>query len=233
MKLKLVSHNICHMGWHPIKRHELFPDKSYINGYEEDVVDLQKENWKTVYDGISADLIGIQEYCEWFDNAHTIRTEDQVFGPMGYTIAGESGIRLATKHPAELVIDTNFAPVSVRRWQKFYVTVEGRKIAVFNTHPMPHDAEVRQQEYAMLVEEFKKEETFLCFGDYNGRTADEYEIFPRSGFNMANTGIGTTKNGATCDNIVTSPNIHFSKILVLDTENKLSDHWVLYAEVEL
>ena len=50
---------------------------------------------------------------------------------------------------------------------------------------------------------------------------------------MANHGIPTVRvSGSTCDNIVVSPNIRISNVQVFDPGFSLSDHAVLYAELE-
>ncbi len=232
MNLRVATHNICHMGKNPIDRTELFPDKTYRNGYEADMVDLMKRNWKQVYESFTADLIGLQEVHMWFDLASTIRTEDQVFRPFGYELFHQdTGLAVASRFPLVQEVETRFEPVSKRRWQKFRLNVNGREIAIFNTHPTPRDAEIRQKEYGILIDEFRKEECFLAFGDFNAKTADEYEIFREAGFPMANDGIATVENGSMCDNIIVSPNVKFERVDVYDPEFSLSDHAVLYAEV--
>lgn len=234
LTLRVATHNICHMGKNPIDRTELFPDHSYRNGYEEDMLGLMKQYWTEVQSSFSADVMGLQEYCGWFDLKHTRRTAEEVYEPFGYEVLDVgTGLTLVTKLPAVHEISSNFEPVSIRRWQKFHLTAGDREIAVFNTHPTPRDAEIRQKEYAMLIEEFRKEETFIAFGDFNGKTADEYEIFEKAGFPMANTGLGTTEKGSECDNIIVSPNIRFQRVEIFDPKFTVSDHAVLYAEVEI
>ena len=232
MKLRVATHNICHMGKNPIDRTELFPDGTYRNGYEADMVDLMKRNWKQAYESFTADIIGLQEFHSWFDLGSTIRTEDQVFQPFGYELfRQDNGLAVASRFPLVHEVEADFEPVSKRRWQKFRLHLNGREIAVFNTHPTPRDAKIRQKEYEILIGEFRKEACFLAFGDFNAKTADEYEIFREAGFPMANDGIVTVENGSMCDNIVASPNVKFERVDVYDPEFSLSDHAVLYAEV--
>ena len=232
--LRAATHNICHMGKNPIDRTELFPDGSYRNGYAPELTELMKRLWWEVYGGFFADQIGLQEYCPWFDLAGTVRTQEQVFAPFGYTVTdGGSGLALASRFPAEHLCEGDFAPVSSRRWQKFRVDLGGVPVTVFNCHPMPRRPEIRQQEYAILLAEFAKEETFVAFGDFNARTAKEYEVFRAAGYAMANHGLVTVENGCMCDNIVASPNFSFSRIQILDPQFLLSDHAILLAELTL
>ena len=233
-RLKVATHNICHMGKNPIDRTELFPDQTYRNGYEADMVSLMKRNWREVQSSCAADLIGIQEFFPWFDLAHTIETAKEVYEPYGYQVSdGGYGLAVASRIPLEKVYEKDFAPASARRRQKFYLDYGGKKIAVFNCHPMPktENGEIRQREYALLIEDFRKEENFIAFGDFNGRKPVEYEIFMEAGYPIANGGIMSVENGLVCDNIVISPNFRFDRIEVHDRDFTVSDHAMLYAEI--
>ncbi|MBR5738708.1 MAG: endonuclease/exonuclease/phosphatase family protein [Lachnospiraceae bacterium] len=238
-KLRVATHNICHMGLNPIDRKELFPGGAYRNGYEADMVEEMKYYWKAVESSFSADLMGLQEYFHWFDLARKIRTDAEVYVPFGYTVTnGGHGLALASKVPVTLEIETTFAPISERRWQKFRTKIGGTELAVFNMHPMPggppkrpESPAIRQKEYAFIIEELKKEETFILFGDYNGRTNLEYAPFADAGFPMTNTGLVTVEGGQMCDNIVVSPNIKIERVEIFDKQFHVSDHAVLYAEL--
>lgn len=235
--IRVATHNICHTGWNPLDHTELFPDHSYRNGYPEEISGLMKENWKNVYSGFSADLIGLQEYCEWFDLGHTKTTAETVFRPFGYEIVHPGrGLAVATRFALEPVYESDFQPVSNRRRQKFYAEIDGKRVAILNSHPTPRldGGDVRQAEYRILMEDFAKETYFIAFGDYNARTAEEFRIFEEAGYPMANRGIGTVrKSGCTCDNIIVSPNIRILKTELFDPDYLLSDHQVLYAEIEI
>ena len=239
MKLKVATHNVCHSGYDPENGHEMVHG-AYRYGYPAEWIDKMRAGWKNVYSEFSADLIGLQEYCPWFDLAHTEKTADVVYQPFGFTVNdGKLGtdmrLAVATKHPLELVWEKDFAPVSPRRRQKFYVTIGGKRIAVINSHPTPRadGGDIRQEEYKLLIEEFEKEPCFIAFGDYNARTAAEFEIFEKAGYPMANHGIKTVRGGSHCDNIVVSPNIRIENVQVFDPTFFLSDHAVLYAELDM
>ena len=238
-KLKVATHNICHMGLNPITRLELFEGGAYRNGYEAEMVEEMKHYWNAVESSFSADLMGLQEYFYWFDLARKIKTDEEVFAPYGYTVSyGGHGLAIASKIPVNPEREETFAPVSERRWQKYRATVGTHDLAVFNMHPMPGgppsrplSPEIRQKEYAMIIEELKKEEYFVLFGDFNGRTNAEYQIFADAGFPMANTGLSTVETGSMCDNIVVSPNMKIERVEIYDKQFNVSDHAVLYAEV--
>ena len=250
IRLSVATHNICHFGKDPVDGHELFPDHTYKNGYDADDVAEMKKRWKAVYEGFQADLVGLQEYCPQFDFAGTLSGPEVAFAPFGYRVYADEftspqghKLAVASKHPVFPVWEKSFAPASERRVDKFTVELadsdggETRRIAVFDCHPHPRFAEVRQEEYALLIEEFKKEETFIAFGDYNAKTAEEYGIFRQAGYPMANGGDAgtflTTETGSTCDNIIVSPNIAITAVRVLDPAFTLSDHAVLFAALEL
>ena len=240
IKLSTATHNICHCGFDPITHNEMLPDKTHRFGYDPDKVNMMKEYWHQVYSSFSADVIGFQEFCPWLDSEKKLNTASELFEPFGYKVdegAWESKMRLsiASRLPMERVYEMNFEPVSLRRRRKNYLTVDGRRIAIFNCHltaGQDYD-EVRRGEREILLEEFKKEDCFIAFGDYNSRTGDEFEIFADAGFNMANdTGFGTVrKTGHSCDNIIVSPNIRIEKTELFDRDYLLSDHNVLYAEL--
>lgn len=92
MILRVASHNVCHSGFDPENGQEMV-DGAYRYGYPEDWIGKKRENWKRVYSGFSADIIGLQEYCRWFDLSHTEKTEDVVYRPFGYEINGNVPFR--------------------------------------------------------------------------------------------------------------------------------------------
>lgn len=232
-RLRVATHNICHMGKNPVDRTELFPDGSYRMGYEADMVSLMKEYWEEVYRSFSADFIGAQEYYPWFDLAHTMKTDETLFGPLGYQVHfGGHGLALFAKHPVTHAEEADFGEISMRRWQKFYADLPGLRIAIFNTHPMPRAERraIREAEYRFLIEEFRKEPRFLAFGDFNAHDGDEFAPFLEAGFRIANPGLTTVEGGPPCDNIISSPDIRLENVSLCDVDLRLSDHMVLLAD---
>lgn len=231
----VATHNICHTGWDPRYRTETFPDHSLRLGYKEEILDVMRENWKKVYSLFNAELIGIQEYCPWFNLKHTEKTVDHIFHPLGYEITnGGQGLEIASQIPVTPVYETTFEPVSDRRLQKFYTVINEKRIAVFNCHPSPKSdqKELRQAEYRVLLEEIGKEEWVIAFGDFNSKCVEELCVFQEAGYSLANTGFGTVVDtGSACDNIIVSPNIQISNVELFDTEHLLSDHMVLAASL--
>ena len=237
MKLHAATHNICHMGMDPTDRTELVNGK-YRNGYDADKVPLMRASWSAIYGPLELDLMGIQEYYPWFDQAHTISTDDEIFRPYGLARhSGEHGVALASRFPLEPAFEGVFEGISRRYYQKFYLQLGGLRVAVFNAHPTPKSTEealrLRRAEYEALTREFAREPLFVAFGDFNARTAAEYELFRAAGYPMANTGIHTVETGSMTDNIITSPNIRVTNVRLCDPAFSLSDHALLTADLIL
>ncbi len=237
MKLNVATHNICHLGLDPTDRSELV-DGAYRNGYDADKVPLMRAAWAAVYAPLGADLIGIQEYYPWFDGARTIPTDGEIFRPYGLKRhGGGHGIAVASRFELVPVSEGVFEGVSDRYRQKFYLDLDGIRLAIFNAHPTPKGSEegrrLRRAEYEALLREFGREPYFVAFGDFNARTAEEYAPFRAAGYPMANTGIRTVETGSMTDNIIASPNLRIGNVRLCDPAFTLSDHAVLAAEIEL
>jgi endonuclease/exonuclease/phosphatase family metal-dependent hydrolase len=126
-----------------------------------------------------------------------------------------------------------------RSYQKMYVTVNGKRIAIFHTHldydnlGSPQTSKVKQMKE--LFDAVSQEEYFIAFGDVNTvcqSTADADYInmikqFVDAGYNCANCSeqhgfYGTWTNGTTetnglweqNDNIITSANIDIRKVII-------------------
>lgn len=131
--------------------------------------------------------------------------------------------------------DAQYATQSgeTRGYQKCYIEVDGKQIAVFNTHIAAKGATATAQ-IRELFELLQEETYFIALGDFNVEchsTQDsEYtnvvKQFIDAGYNLSNwtaeTGFvdtwfnGSTVEGSTwvcpCDNIITSPNIDIEYI---------------------
>ena len=236
MKLKVATHNVCHMGLNPIDRSELFPGNTYRNGYPEEILELMKREWAAAYAKLDADFVGLQEFFPWFDLKRTIPSDEQIFAPFGYEVEyGGRNLGFASRLPFRKLYQNTFEPVSLRQKEKFTVDAGGREITVINCHPSPRAdlAAVRQQEYAVLIELFRQEKSFIALGDFNARTEAEYAIFREAGFEMANNGLVTEEHGLSNDNIIVSGDIKIVNVETCDKEFVLSDHAILAAELEL
>ena len=148
----------------------------------------------------------------------------------------------------------------VRGYQKCYIRVDGKDIALFNTHLAAYSQyrSTRIAQAMELLEEMQNEQYCIAVGDFNmgGATYEDYEYiymakpYVDAGFNMANwkTGLidtwfdGTTVEGSTSkhptDNIITTPNIDFdwvvvdeSKLAVCEATGQEIDHLPIVAHL--
>ena len=146
-----------------------------------------------------------------------------------------------------------------RGYEKAYITVNNKQIALFNTHlevkgGTPHIAQAIE-----LFDELQEETSFIAIGDYNVEchdTADsEYtnviKQFVDAGYNLSNwtteTGFvdtwfnGTTVEGSSwvcpCDNIITSADIDITNIVYdpikLEYTSNVIDHIAVIAELTI
>lgn len=122
-----------------------------------------------------------------------------------------------------------------RGWQKCNVVIDGKTVAVYNTHLENDIRSARIAQAMEMLDMLKNEEYFICIGDFNfggtSYSSEQYiaiaEPFIEEGFNLANwttdTGIvntwfnGTTVDGSTqkyaTDNIITSSNILINDVV--------------------
>lgn len=148
--------------------------------------------------------------------------------------------RLFTNIPMEDVTSTRFADVSENRgYMRAYINVNGKRVAVFNTHIEVHGNPRQYTQCAELYEEFAKEDYFIALGDFNyeghSKTGSEWprmaEPLINEGYNLCNwtddTGfVDTWFAGSTptsgqacpCDNIITSANIDVLDIVYDQTK---------------
>ncbi len=209
-------------------------------------VDEVLAKWKDMLDDHELDIIGGQEYLEYFDRANKFTAEELVFSykyPYQYTFP-------AMKHFASKMEITDLTVVphkkdSSRSYVKGYTMINGKKVCVINAHcSIQTDATIaRKSEFAELIEVMKKEEYVIMFGDFNAYSTYEFKDFTDAGYKVANAGaFGKFRTwthfdtpsswGNMCiDNIVVSPNI---QIVSVECDRRdLSDHNLLVAELIL
>lgn len=148
----------------------------------------------------------------------------------------------------------------VRGYQKCYIRIDGKNIALFNTHLAAYSQyrSTRIAQAMELLEEMQNEQYCIAVGDFNmgAATYEDYEYiymakpYVDAGFNMANwkTGLidtwfdGSTVEGSTSkhptDNIIASPNIDIdlvvvdeSKLAVCATTGQEIDHLPIVAHL--
>ena len=147
--------------------------------------------------------------------------------------------RFFTNVPMSDVTATRFTDVLENRgYMKAYINVNGKRVAVFNTHLEVLGSSQHYTQPAELYAEFAKEQYFIALGDFNyeghSETGDEWLRMAKplidAGYNLCNwtpeTGFVDTWFGGTatggydcpCDNIITSANIDILNIVYDQTK---------------
>lgn len=156
----------------------------------------------------------------------------------GNTFASQQ--RFFTNIPMSDVTSTRFADVLENRgYMKAYITVNGKRIAVFNTHLEVLGSNQHYTQPEELMAELEKEDYFICVGDFNieshsisshPETTRIIQPLIDAGYHLCNwtpeTGFvdtwfgGTTTGGydCPCDNIITSANIDVLDIVYDQTK---------------
>lgn len=187
------------------------------------------------------DIVGLQEY----DTAKTlggIDVAEWLTNRFPYIEVGDTKITNYTKavvshHELQDATTVYYAVYSESRsYQKMYITFDGKRIAVFNTH-FDVDAPEKTSQAKELFDALDNEDYFIVIGDFNTvctSTADTDYIdmvkqFADAGYNLANCSekfgfINTCTAGISItatdwrprDHIITSANIDIEAV-VADT----------------
>ena len=79
-----------------------------------------------------------------------------------------------------------------RGWQMGYITVEGKRIAIFNCHLAYQDtaegASVRALQIQEIIQMLSASDTAIIFGDFNTISDSEYNLFTNAGYTIMNGG---------------------------------------------
>ena len=130
-----------------------------------------------------------------------------------------------------------------RAWQKGEIEVNGKVIAVYNTHLTHESVEARAKQLLELKATMDQDpaEYKVAFGDFNV-DQNHNEIYPfLEDYNIANgkggkwydtfNGTDASMKTSAVDNIITSRNLEISNITMVETD--LSDHNLFYADAKL
>lgn len=223
----------------------------------------------TEFDGHSPDVLGIQEH----KSATVTTTSGNPEIAVEELLANEYGLEhlelseeystvthiiLATASKYELtdVEDVKYLNNALDRYQKSYITVGGKRIAIINTHLNYTSDDFTEYRYAqarMLCEAVANEEYFIIMGDLNTFYCDSTESdtyvdmlkqFADAGYHLANcsdeNGFHYTHNsGGTIgeggadgrwnylDHIITSGNITIDKVYVDETKLTSKVDWYI------
>ncbi|MGL5379537.1 family 20 glycosylhydrolase [Clostridium sp.] len=152
-----------------------------------------------------------------------------------YGIGALSSLEISSSEVTQLPSPS----VEQRVYQRYVVNVDGKEIAVYNTHLSYEKESLRKDQMEILkaVMDADKAEYKILTGDFNVDDVKEYNLFADN-YNIINGYNGKwheTYNDDDCitpclDNIIVSKNIGINNIEMV--KNNLSDHNMLYAEIE-
>ena len=204
--------------------------------------------------GAGADIIGIQEWG--YTASKTIESTDcEVYlETFGYqTELTEDDVNhkaLATKLAIEDYSETVFAAsYETRSYTKCYISVNGQRVAWFNTHLDYQTDDVKYNQVSELLDAVSDEEYFILTGDLNTTCTTKSDLeyikcvmpFVNAGYNVANSPEGqsllmTYYNSNTVaqstlitppDNIITSANIEITDVRLINTKLSAGGAYVI------
>ena len=160
---------------------------------------------------------------------------------------GEYGIGIAS---ATAILDESGAALETggyegRTWQRVEIEIDGKDVAVYNTHLTWEDPAIRAAQMEAVLDAMEADDTEyqLLTGDFNAQESnDEFDVFLRD-YNIANGLDGewldtyipedaTMKTNA-IDNIIASRNIDIQNVEAVEETEIGSDHKILIADCKL
>lgn len=217
-------------------------------GLNPDVNELRK-----LTESYHVDIVGLQEV-----DRNTARNDYDMLTSFGATsyphtyyskamdhAGGDYGVGIASKYPmhseSTTFVETN-ASDEPRVFQRVLIEKDGKEIAVYNTHLSFESTEVRKKQFAQIKAALDSDNTEykVVLGDFNSDQDNAEYYYFLDNYNIANGKAGvwhdtynisdSTMKTYAVDNIITSKNIHVSKVEMVET--KLSDHNFLYIEAD-
>jgi len=204
-------------------------NRTIFNNSKPDVCGMPE--WYKYIGAIEADTLMNEFWTSYVPNYEayngTSKPNNAITFASTYQITDQSIVRYATQNG------------EVRYYQKGYITVDGKRICIANTHLALNSA--RQNQFTEFLDMLEQEEYFIATGDFNFEINaigdSEYNLSVQEalarGFNSAQNGDGifmtwysaktvaeSTRINA-LDNIITSSNIDISNVHVDTT--KLTD----------
>lgn len=213
-----------------------------LGGYQGEDVFSYMQKWKKWIQEQKLDILSLNEWNLYFEKSNTINASDSLLAPFYKNIY--FGIRDAWIYNG---ICTNYEVDEHSRKQiklnktNYYAIfedlfIEGKRITIISTH-LPWQA-THQKAMEELVDELKKYEYFICFGDMNA-IDEEQKAFTNYGFNIANGGsfgffkTYEGKDHIHLDNIVTSNNIDIIEVISPNPNLSKGDHYPLEAVIRI
>lgn len=225
-KIKVGTFNIGKFGY------------GVSGGYNKEDIDEAILNWNKTLSKCELDILGVQEFYNYFDVGNKRKSRKEIFNNIFSTT--KTGL-------LEQAICSNFDLYNIncgmldysnpmkRPYLKGYFKVNNRDIAFIVCHLNPDDEDARSRERRELIDLLKNEKAFILTGDFNAINILEYVDYKTAGFNLANGGAFGIFNtyihqDYPLDNIITSPNIKIGNVEKLK-DGLTSDHNMLIADL--
>jgi endonuclease/exonuclease/phosphatase family metal-dependent hydrolase/uncharacterized protein YgiM (DUF1202 family) len=203
---------------------------------------------RLIYDQ-QPDIMGIQEASQnnsssnIVDNLASLRTKTMkymYFSPtINYTSGAKYGIGILSRYKMSglKTYKLDSGGYEGRILIKAVVTINGKKVSIYNTHFTYQTAKVRATQFAQVISIMNKDTNKykILTGDFN---ASEAEFSPFSKYTVAVTSAekyydysGTLINNAFLDNIIVTKNIKVINSRIITVS--LSDHYPVFAYLVL
>ena len=199
---------------------------------------------KRFFGKMGADIIGLQEKKNGFDENNTIDSNTEIFDYLYPNVASRDTTTLAWDvdeiRSKYKISDYGYNKFSTDRVYVYgTINVYGVNIYLINVHLDPFSAENRNTERTELLTLLQDKKYFILTGDFNALSGvDEFKAFKNANYNVANSGYfgnfqTTTINGQCIDNIITSPNIKIENVYVPNEAYEMcsSDHYPIIADL--
>ena len=210
------------------------PDSSIEPKQYKDKVDGYK---KIIYDSLSADIIGINEYSAVFGKNKRGReasTSKVLFNRFDFMNEGNKS----------WICNSIFSNINVYNVERFFykntyssvfnylsaeIFIDGEKVQMVYVHLTSKDSQKRKKQIKELIEKYKDYERIIMFGDFNTRNLKD---FKDDGYIVANDGslITFPSKSIAIDNILVK-GLKISDVRVVKTD--LSDHYPLVCRISL
>ena len=233
MNLRIMTYNIGHY------------DYGLGVGLPSNIYAEKTENYQQYFDGCGCDIVGLQEWAEYLDQAQTVKSNPTIFNPYFPSNGGNTDIWCALKGNNILFYDRQAGSINNRPYVKAKTIINKHVVSVYSVHfsPGANNASARVTEANALLQMVASEKYFIICGDFNPEPSDEdslFALFTAQGLHLANCGsfgkFSTWHNNSSyhIDNIITSSNINILSVKADDVYSKLSsDHIPLIADIQV
>lgn len=230
--------------------------KSPNSSIKGDLYEQKKLGFKVLISDLSADIISINEYSEYFgvdDNGIKRKADCELFQDYAYQMIGHqsrySCNALFSKIPLnktkEISYKCNQSAVithtnAIKATDYYYIettmSLRNKNVKFISTHLAfdNNNPEIARNQIIELLDNYRDEDNVIICGDWNITDVSYYDLFIDAGFETANHGsfgdyitYGTNK---ILDNIIVKG---LSIESVNTVESFLSDHKPLYAKIRV